>query len=654
MEYNIDDLILRDETDVQFFEIKFSTVGFGDDESEVYQFFGSKKIVLGKILNGKKTGLWVDWFENGQKKSTKTFNDGVLFGEHTWWYEDGKLEKVCNHCGTGVVKTWYENGQLKKDGFYEEGMLNGTCVYYYENGNLKEKSTLKKGEYYGLVERYYENGNLEIRFTKIDDKLIGDYESYFENGQLKVKCSYKDDYVHGAYFEYYDNGNLKTKDTNKLGEVFGAFEVYYENGQLEEKGFEKDGLYYGTYESYYENGQLNSKFLYKDNQIYGVCEEYYENGHPKRIGVEFKDLFSGVRYAYYKNGNLYEQITYENDVMSGSFKFYFASGDLRCEGIHVNGEVCGLYEEYFDNRVLRFSGNYINGVIDRTFDYKLFYKNGNLCESCDSDQFEKPLIRGYEDCDDIEILNRWVLKDLSGQPIGFCLGRNSNENVELKEFYSDSGDLLYESKSEVVDCEEDDLAHTVLIVNQSNIEHLFVSIDYRRFSHFGIRGVDSNDFNLISYQDKLGIILADSKGNAELSLYDFNTSYKAICYHGEEKDVLRPYVCLRRTMYDSHHNGFQIKEEIINEKGLVTDKNFIDNGWFDGFYEVDILHGLHSVNNEPPHYWDNYDKLRVYFDDNHELQKFPKRPQTYKELKKTHIDTDYTASHCDTLDLSDV
>mgnify|MGYP003388214696 CR=1 FL=1 len=300
MEYNIDDLILRDETDVQFFEIKFSTVSFGDDESEVYQLFGSKKIVLGKILNGKKIGLWVNWYENGQKKSTKTFVDGVLYGEHSYWYEDGKLEKICNHCGTGVVKLWYENGQIKKDGFYEEGLLNGVCEYYYENGNLKERSIFKKGEYFGLVEKYYENDNLKTRFTKTEGKLIGDYESYYETGLLKKRCFYKGGEVEGLFEEYYENGNLKLK-------------CFYENA-----------IFHGSYESFYKNGKSN------------------------RIGRVYKEKFSGVIHSYYPNWVLKESLNYTENRCEGSYEKYYESGKLKEDGINKNGIRKG-YQTYNSN-----------------------------------------------------------------------------------------------------------------------------------------------------------------------------------------------------------------------------------------------------------------------------------------------------------------
>jgi len=67
---------------------------------KVFQMVGSKKVPLGKMKEGKKDGLWTDWYENGQKEKEGT-------------YKDGKPD--------GLWTMWYENGQKKSEGTYEDG-----------------------------------------------------------------------------------------------------------------------------------------------------------------------------------------------------------------------------------------------------------------------------------------------------------------------------------------------------------------------------------------------------------------------------------------------------------------------------------------------------------------------------------------------------
>jgi len=54
------------------------------------------------IVMGWPDGKWSAWYENGQKKSEKTYKHGKLHGE---------------------VSTWYENGYKKDEEFYGNGNL---------------------------------------------------------------------------------------------------------------------------------------------------------------------------------------------------------------------------------------------------------------------------------------------------------------------------------------------------------------------------------------------------------------------------------------------------------------------------------------------------------------------------------------------------
>jgi len=37
-------------------------------------------------------GLWVAWYENGNKKEMGTYKNGELEGPYTTWYENGQKE----------------------------------------------------------------------------------------------------------------------------------------------------------------------------------------------------------------------------------------------------------------------------------------------------------------------------------------------------------------------------------------------------------------------------------------------------------------------------------------------------------------------------------------------------------------------------------
>ena len=54
---------------------------------------GGKKEFEGSCKDGKKDGLWTDYYENGQKRSVKTYKDEELISQNCWDKDGSKT--VC-------------------------------------------------------------------------------------------------------------------------------------------------------------------------------------------------------------------------------------------------------------------------------------------------------------------------------------------------------------------------------------------------------------------------------------------------------------------------------------------------------------------------------------------------------------------------------
>ena len=74
---------------------------------------GGKKEFEGSYKEGKKDGLWTNWYENGQKSSEITYKNGKQYIIRT--YKDGKRE--------GFWTWWYANGQKFYEDVYKDGEL---------------------------------------------------------------------------------------------------------------------------------------------------------------------------------------------------------------------------------------------------------------------------------------------------------------------------------------------------------------------------------------------------------------------------------------------------------------------------------------------------------------------------------------------------
>ena len=95
-----------------------------------------------------------------EKGFDKNLNEVCSSGIHYFkTFETAKFYNRLPKNYTGLYKEWWENGQLYKECTYKSGKLNGPYKEWWENGQLKEEGTYKNGEREdGPYKRWYENG----------------------------------------------------------------------------------------------------------------------------------------------------------------------------------------------------------------------------------------------------------------------------------------------------------------------------------------------------------------------------------------------------------------------------------------------------------------------------------------------------------------
>ena len=73
----------------------------------VREDFESKKIKsIGYLLKGQKTGLWIDWHENGVEKTRDSLEKDSLEGKFLSWHPDGNPHEL----GKPMMEKLMENG----------------------------------------------------------------------------------------------------------------------------------------------------------------------------------------------------------------------------------------------------------------------------------------------------------------------------------------------------------------------------------------------------------------------------------------------------------------------------------------------------------------------------------------------------------------
>ena len=93
----------------------------------------SKKVSEGKYLNNRKTGIWIEYYCNGNIKNNITFNDGRPQGPAKMYYENGKIDEE----GSWLKNRWV--GEYKK--YSQDGKLLHVFTFD-ENGKRKDSASI--------------------------------------------------------------------------------------------------------------------------------------------------------------------------------------------------------------------------------------------------------------------------------------------------------------------------------------------------------------------------------------------------------------------------------------------------------------------------------------------------------------------------------
>ena len=122
---------------------------------------------LGYLKNGQRQGLWIEWYENGLKKSNIMWNLDRLSGEYLIWYQNKKphvIGQTLDGEMDGNWKEYYNNGQLQAHSLNNMGKCISKKIWKI-NGELCPESHVESGR--GQFVEYKENGEpLKIRIVK--------------------------------------------------------------------------------------------------------------------------------------------------------------------------------------------------------------------------------------------------------------------------------------------------------------------------------------------------------------------------------------------------------------------------------------------------------------------------------------------------------
>lgn len=131
------------------------------------------------------TGQVKFFYPSGVLESIQTFKNGALTGYYCSFHENQNKKQEgtrLNELPIDTLIEWYENGQMKFKRFYENGKKQGEALAWHKNGKIWVecffKDDLKNGDY----KLYDEKGQLREKGEYYLNEKIGPWEYFNENG----------------------------------------------------------------------------------------------------------------------------------------------------------------------------------------------------------------------------------------------------------------------------------------------------------------------------------------------------------------------------------------------------------------------------------------------------------------------------------------
>lgn len=234
-------------------------------------YAATQKAEEGAYKENRKTGIWMEYFCNGNPKNKITFVNGRPDGYAIVFFENGKVQEEGqwkNNRWVGALKQYYENGQVQHDfKFNEGGKREGVQTYKYENGQTAVEGAFVNGKETGTIKEFHENGDLKAEKT-------------YNNGNV-------------------DPASIKTYDPTK--EFVMKKDVVDNAPKVTVKADEKPldaktapSALNGKHILYNKNRQITKDGEFKDNKLMtGKAFIYDDNGILKRIAIYKNGVYAG-------------------------------------------------------------------------------------------------------------------------------------------------------------------------------------------------------------------------------------------------------------------------------------------------------------------------------------------------------------------------
>jgi antitoxin component YwqK of YwqJK toxin-antitoxin module len=353
--------------------------------------------------NGTKNGLAYEILHDTLVISLFEYKNGFLvFKEQINRFDkEGKKH--------GVWKEFYPDGKVKKEMYYIHGTLNGMYKEYSPTGELVKAIMYKYGEPEEIStslqkevaqkQEFYPSGKLKSSgFYKHDTIPVGVHKEYDETGNVTLVKIYDDSghlegegmfdkhgYKTGIWKEFYPTGELKAKGKYSKGKRTSKWTFYYKNGQVEQTGYYYKNKPHKVWKYFSPSGTLLKYETYYKGEREGPYYEFNTEGDT----VVWGNYYGGEKDSAWKiiYADKVESGSYSEGLKEGVWTRKLLNGKTIYKATYVQGEPNGKVYYYYNNgKIMRIeqykmgvpTGNWIYYTPENEIDFMETYRNGKL------------------------------------------------------------------------------------------------------------------------------------------------------------------------------------------------------------------------------------------------------------------------------------
>ena len=337
-------------------------------------------------LNGKKEGIWKEFYPDMKVKSETRFIEGKQDGYLKEYDKTGNLKEIKKFAEgkevtdapelakPDIFKAYFDDGLVRYEGLFLNKMPIGTHYLFRESRRCDSLPVFNDS--LDRIVKEYHCFNISIT----------DSAYVYQDGYLIERGSVDSLRRRQKIWEEYNlSGEFRSRGPYVDDKRIGSWEFFYPNGKIEQKGkYDKKGRAQGEWNLYFDSGKLLRKENYVNDKREGELEEYTEDGKLITKGEYLGDQKEGD--WLYEIANYKEMGVYHNGLPDSIWKAYYVKEKrLRFEGGFLNGDPDGKHTYYYENGKVQSTGKYVGGQKDGDWYYfdegefltlKIYYENG--------------------------------------------------------------------------------------------------------------------------------------------------------------------------------------------------------------------------------------------------------------------------------------